>query len=393
MHNLMKYNIFILMALPLSSNAAEINSELHSELERLKRQNQLILERLEATTDVLDKIQQHKSSSATHIGGYGELHYNNLENKKPAGSNRDELDFHRFVLFFGHNFTDRIRFHSELELEHSLVKDTSNASGPGEVELEQAYVQFDIGENQRVTAGLFLIPVGTLNETHEPPTFYGVERNPVESNIIPTTWWEGGALYNWRWNNGVSADVAMHSGLKTAASSNYAIRNGRQKVARAVASDAAYTARVKWTGLAGLELAAAYQHQTDITQSADVTAGAADLIETHASWQQGPFQLRALYASWDLDGTGPASVGANKQRGWYLEPAFRVRSTVGVFARYNRWDNRAGDGADSAFTQVDVGVSYWPHPDIVIKLDYQDQSAPSGSDEYDGLNLGIGYQF
>ena len=44
-----------------------------------------------------------------------------------------------------------------------------------------------------------LVPVGFLNEVHEPPTFYGVERNPVEKNVIPTTWWEGGIGISSRW--------------------------------------------------------------------------------------------------------------------------------------------------------------------------------------------------
>jgi hypothetical protein len=64
-----------------------------------------------------------------------------------------------------------------------------------------------------------------------------------------------------------------------------------------------------------------------------------------------------------------------------------------VFARYNAWDNQAGNSSDSEFTQIDVGVNYWPHPDVVLKADYQVQDAPSGKDEFDGFNLGVGYQF
>ena len=55
------------------------------------------------------------------IGGYGELHYNNLNSKK-------EIDLHRFVLFFGHKFSGRIRFHSEVEIEHAFLKDNSGTS-------------------------------------------------------------------------------------------------------------------------------------------------------------------------------------------------------------------------------------------------------------------------
>ena len=86
-----------------------------------------------------DAVESRPASSTkqVHIGGYGELHYNNWDISD--GTKKREIDFHRFVLFFGYDFTDSIRFHSELELEHSLAGDGK----PGEVELEQAYVEFD----------------------------------------------------------------------------------------------------------------------------------------------------------------------------------------------------------------------------------------------------------
>lgn len=352
-------------------------------------------QKVEQLTEEVGRLKQEvaeqKSTSAgngaTHVGGYGELHYNSLDSK-------DEIDLHRFVLFFGHRFNDRIRFNSEVELEHALVKDTSNASGPGEVELEQAYIDFDLTPNHTARAGLFLVPVGILNETHEPPTFYGVERNPVESDIIPTTWWEGGAGLHGRLGTGFGYDVALTSGLKvpTSGASAYKIRNGRQKVAKADANNAAVTARIKWTGVPGLGVAATVQRQDDIAQGtvADGVAGAATLWETHATLARGPFGLRVLYASWDLDGTGPKAVGRDEQKGWYVEPSFKVTPKFGVFARFNEWDNEAGDAGDSKKKQKDFGFNYWPHEDVVVKFDLQNQS---GTANDDGFNLGVGYMF
>ena len=62
-------------------------------------------------------------------------------------------------------------------------------------------------DNAYARTGLFLLPIGILNETHEPDTFYGVERNDVESIIIPSTWWEAGAGLNSRFANGLSWDL------------------------------------------------------------------------------------------------------------------------------------------------------------------------------------------
>ena len=109
-------------------------------------------------------------------------------------------------------------------------------------------------------------------------------------------------------------------------------------------------------------------------------------------YQKGRFGLRALYASWNLDDDGTAN-GKDEQTGWYIEPSYRFSEKVGAFARYNSWDKQAGDSSDSEFTQTDFGINYWPHRDVVVKLDYQDQSAPTGENEYDGFNLGLGFQF
>ncbi len=323
----------------------------------------------------------------TSIGGYGELHYNNLDDQN-GSSDKDEIDFHRFVLFFGHEFNDDLRFFSELEVEHAVVE-----GGAGAVELEQAYLQYDLNENNTVTAGLFLVPVGILNETHEPPTFYGTERNPVEKNIIPSTWWEGGLMASGEITEGFSYDVAVTSGLKTDVGTNYKIRKGRGQVAQATAKDPAYTARLKWTGVPGLELAATIQYQQDIAQGQDSSVDSGTLFETHAVFERGGFGLRALYATWNLDGDGPKSVGADEQTGWYVEPSYKFSDNFGIFARYNEWDNQAGNSTDTEYGQIDLGINWWPHKDVVVKLDYQDQDVPKGKTELDGINVGLGYQF
>ncbi|MCK5478519.1 MAG: hypothetical protein KAI44_06355 [Methylococcales bacterium] len=166
----------------------------------LKQQNQALKEQIDntqlqvanntAAVEVVSENYDVVSKTAewfnnTTIGGYGELHYQNRSVE--GGSHKEEVDFHRFVLFFGHEFTDNLRFFSELELEHSFIKDTKDGSSGGEVELEQAYLEYDFNQSASAKAGLFLMPVGIINETHEPNTFYGVERNEVEKNIIPTT--------------------------------------------------------------------------------------------------------------------------------------------------------------------------------------------------------------
>lgn len=381
MHRNIRRTLAVAIAAALTGPTfgAESNDldSLRQDVERLKQENAQIRQALDATADM---VEAKGESGRNRIGGYGEMHYNNWDAKK-------ELDFHRFVLFFGHEFTDRLRFASELELEHVIA--SHEAEDPGEVELEQAYVEYDLNPRTAVKGGLFLVPVGILNETHEPPTFYGVERNPVEKNIIPSTWWEGGAAVSGRAGAGLAYDVAVHSGLKLDAGDGYEIREGRQKVAEAPAEDLAYTGRLRWTGMRGVELATTLQYQEDVTQGTDPSAGAATLWEAHAILSRGAFGLRALYARWDLDGSGPKALGADEQSGWYVEPSYRPTRKLGFFARYAEWDNQAGNAADTQKDQTNVGLNYWPHPDVVLKADLQRSSV----DGADGFNLGIGYQF
>lgn len=332
-----------------------------------------------------DQVEENSksSSSDTTVGGYGELHYNNWSNSQ--GDNKKELDFHRFVLFVNHEFNDDIRLFTEFEIEHALVKDTEDGSNGGEVEVEQAYIQFDIGENTQANAGIFLIPVGILNESHEPPTFYGVERNPVEKNIIPTTWWEGGAMLSGHSDSGFSYDLALTSGLDGGTN----IRGGRQKVAQATANNLAATARVKYSGISGLALAGTVQVQDDVTQDSSDNIDGATLVEAHVRWNVADFTVTGLYARWDIDGVGASATDKDVQDGAYIEASYKIHPKFGVFVRQNEWDN--GGTGDTSKSQTDVGFNYWPHENVVIKADYQAQNDIAG--DFDGFNLGIGYQF
>ena len=326
----------------------------------------------------------------TSLGGYGEMHYNNLEDQNSDGDT-DEIDFHRFVLFLGHEFNEDTRFFSEVELEHSLAGD----GAPGEVELEQAYVEHDLNDSNRFRAGLFLVPVGLLNETHEPDTFFGVERNNVEKNIIPTTWWEGGVALNGELMPGLNYDAAFSSGLNLDADAGkFRIRDGRQKLAEADASDPAYTLALSYTGTPGLEIGAALHYQQDLYQGDLADEVDALLATAHVAYENGPFGLRALVASWDIDDAiEQIEVGADQQEGWYIEPSWMLRRDLGVFARFSQWDNQAGSGGDTEYDQWDVGLNYWLTETVAFKFDYQFQDAPEGAKEYEGFNLGVGWSF
>lgn len=378
----------------LQAQQAKIDA-LETELARTQVEQIKTTKKVETVADAVDGSAVGGSNAGTSIGGYGELHY--------EGGAKDKIDFHRFVLFFGNEFTDNIRMFSELEVEHAL----SGNGKPGEVELEQAYIEMDIGEDAQIYGGLHLVPVGLINETHEPPTFFGVERNAVEKNIIPATWWEAGIGASGAvGDTGFSYDIMASSGLYLNAANGYKIRSGRQKVAKAKFKSAAYTGRVQYTGIPGVSVASSVFYQPDVTQDiGDTISGdsvSALLWTTNLDAKFNGFGLRALHANWSLDGEDVDLSGRNKQSGFYIEPSYRLAAPmglledaeVGVFYRYADWDNNAGLSNNNTGVKRSVfGVNYWPIPEVVLKMDYIIEDKESATDSAKSFNVGIGYEF
>lgn len=186
-----------------------------------------------------DATNQPPPSSSTGLSGYMDFHYNKTRARD------GELDFHRFVLLITHQFSDRIRFVSELELEHAFVAGLESA---GELELEQAYIDFLLSRSFNVRAGMLLMPVGIINERHEPPVYYGVERPLVETVILPTTWFEVGAGVHGEVGRGWRYRAYLTAPLNAAEfSADEGLRNGRQRGTRTNLGRAAATGRVEYS--------------------------------------------------------------------------------------------------------------------------------------------------
>ena len=167
-----------------------------------------------------------------------DFHFN-----KPEFSDA-QLDFHRFVLLVTHYVLRKIRFVGELELEHAVVEGLEEK---GELELEQAYVDFLLSRSFNVRAGMLLMPIGIINERHEPPVFYGVERPFNDTVIIPTTWFEVGAGVHGEIGRGWRYRAFVVAPLDAAEfSAEEGIREGRQKGSEANIGRPAVTGRLEY---------------------------------------------------------------------------------------------------------------------------------------------------
>ena len=372
---------------------------------------ELLQQEIESLKDQVESKQAgNKASGAqslmqnTTLGGYGELHYNNFQGGAKA---KDEIDFHRFVFFTGHRFNDWISFKSELELEHS------NTENGGAVELEQAYLDFNFSDKLNAKAGIFLMPLGFINETHEPPTFYGVERNFIETRIIPSTWWEAGAaLYGevapgWKYQAGLTSSL---DGSKFENFATKGIREGRRNVSEAPAENIAFAGRLDYTGQPGLT--AGVSLFTGKTGQDNEALNGADarltLWDAHVRYNKDKFDLRALYAQGHLSDAAALNAAfgletAERFYGYYIEAAYHVwqqgDQDFAPFIRYEKWDTQASfpagtaRGVGSKNHVITAGANYWPHPRVVFKADYQKFDEDDGDKGDKRFNLGLGYMF
>ncbi|MFN0118169.1 MAG: hypothetical protein ACKVQC_07780 [Elusimicrobiota bacterium] len=358
------------------------------------------------------------------IGGYGEMIYQNFDSRTDAGlaaNKKSELDFLRAIVYVGHKFTDKILFNSEIEFEHGSTAGGANARG--EVSVEFAYLDFIANPAFGARAGLVLVPMGITNELHEPTLFHGARRTLTETNIIPTTWRENGVgifgqagSFNYRTYivTGLQASSSTLSGVDGFSSSG--IRGGRSKGAKSVAEDFAFVARLDYEGIQGTLMGGSYYNGNagqDVTRNGNEIDVNVKLWETHVMTEYKGLELKGLYAQSKIDDVADlnsiqnrsttASVG-EKQFGGYAEIAFDLLSLVGSkqylasFFRYERTDTQqkvpSGFSKNPANSQTifTYGLSYKPHPNTVLKFDFQDIDNQVGTG-IDQFNAGIGYLF
>lgn len=345
---------------------------------------------------------------ATGLSGYMDFHFTK------AAQEDGQLDFHRFVLLITHRFSDRIRFVSELELEHAFVEGLEEA---GEVELEQAYIDFLLSRRFNVRAGMILMPVGIINERHEPPMFYGVERPLMETLILPTTWFEAGAGVHGEVGRGWRYRAYVTSPLNAAEfSAEEGLRNGRQKGGQTRTGRGALTGRLEYVGIRGLTAGTSFwtgRSGFEFRPRFDVPV---TVLETDVRYARGRLEGRAQIADVSISGagdlndamartTGVSPNVASRLRGAYVEGAYRVISgadagDLGIFVRHEIVNTQfrmpAGYQPLGAFDRKAwvVGATYWPDPDIAVKVDYthqQNRSAVVPAPKI--FSLGLGWWF
>lgn len=360
------------------------------------------------------------AGSDTTIGGYGEISYNGYVHD----ASRNQADLKRFVLFVGHRFNDKLSFNSEVEVEHAVA----SSEDQGEVEIEQAYLNYAFTPAVNVKAGLFLMPFGILNRNHEPPVFYGVERNEVETRIIPSTWREGGVSIWGNTSYGLSYDFGVTTGFDVAKldDAGAPLAGSHQELQLARAARISYFGSLEYRPTPGLLVGGAVFHGGAMHSNADYRqdnslpdfAGIdakVTLWDVHGRWQHNGFDLQAVYArgtishAAELDDVIAAYNTANGTDrplaprafyGWLVQGAYSLplggAMTLDPFVRYEMFDTQTTMpfGIDPDPVNRDRvltgGFSFHPVHEVVVKVDYQKFFDNSANDR---VNLGLGYMF
>lgn len=372
--------------------------------------------------NIADKLLS--SDSKLTIGGYGEVHYH-----QPFDSDlrqNGELDVHRMVMLFGYQFNERTSFVTELEFEHV-----------SEVYVEQAFLQHKINKAINFRAGLLLIPMGIVNEYHEPTTFNGVERPLVDNRIAPTTWREIGfglsgtiqpaslkyQAYLVNGFNGYDGTARLNG--------RNGLRSGRQRGASSYISAPNLTAKVEYYGIRGLNLGlSGYFGDTQsrlyngIAKDDDAALAKADssvvgiaMIGADARYTIMGLQLRAQvyrvglsntdqYNRFTRSATGALNDLGSVMTGYYVEAGYNVfRSLENIktelvpFVRIEGLDthaeveNNINRVASYKTSVITTGLTFRLAQGAVLKSDLQFVK-PEGADKATKVfSAGLGVMF
>jgi hypothetical protein len=375
------------------------------------------------------------------LWGYGELYYTRpTHDEKQA-----QADLARAVFGIGYTFDSRTEFNSEFEVEHAV----SSAVDPGEFEVEQFYIDRQINDAVALRAGLFLMPFGFLNEHHEPTNYYGVQRNFVETLIIPSTWREGGLNlhgdtgFGLSWNAGLTTgfdlskwNFAPEFPLYTTAldledSDSAPLQATHQELALANAQHLSQYVALGYYGLPGFTIGAAISTGDAVKVPAPPNVPIpgnqrVTLWEGHARWTPGKFDLAALYAHGAIsnltiaNASNPGSPNPvpSEFYGYYLQGAYTLWDhgdyrlvPFARWERYNmgsRYEGTAGPVVPTGLVPISanpgdygywpinrdrvwtVGANFYTTPHVVFKVDYQWFEL---NDDFTRFDLGVGLAF
>jgi hypothetical protein len=407
------------LALAVAASAQESVDQRLDRIERENRELRARLDRIDASAGAASSASSAGGAQEPPPGfrkvyaiddgfsfaGYGEM----LFTQNSGGT--DVADALRAVLYTGYRFDEHWLFHAELEFEHGSTSESSGTtSSGGEVSVEFGYLEYLANEHFSIRTGLVLVPMGLVNELHEPTAYLPAVRAETETRILPTTWRELGAELIGTFED-VEVKWFVGTGLDGEEFDVAGVRGGRQKGNRAAADDWATALRCDYKGIDGLVVGASglYQQagQDGLRGTTPIPELDTVIVEGHADWRCGPWQARGLYATTFSDDALEFATATNRRlaermygaygelgcdlAGWLCPGS---KAAVIPYVRWEHIDTQAvmpeGFAADPArdSTILTFGVHWRPIDRVVFKVDFE-----SWDDSYDRFHVAMGYVF
>lgn len=354
--------------------------------------------------------------SNTTIGGYASSEFENFQGKDSA------FDQHRFVTNISSSLHKRLRFYSEVELEHGSIissegeangqisiddtngngvidadeaadieasLDTQNGRG-GELEVEQVWMQYDFNDNIGLRTGVILAPFGRFNIYHDDDLQNLTDRPLVDRRVIPTTWSEAGLGFVFNYDLTEEATLGGEVYLVNGFDDGFSGGSGGMRGARSSAgsdtnNNKAVVGRVVLSPSLGHEIGlSGYHGAYDPDSNNDITGGAVDWLLTlgdlrflgeaaifdlddgvNSSGQPAPDTIGGVYAELNY------SFWCDALNSTFLGESFSDPKLIGSF-RYNYAEiNRINDLSNLDQNSYVVGLGYRPVPSFVFKTEWQ----------------------
>lgn len=397
---------------------------------------------------------QNGCQNRLSIGGYGEtalsrnFYSDNVyrysdPQKYAADKSHGRFDIPHYVIYLGYDFGNGWKMKSEIEFEHTgtgaAVEKEFTEAGEwevetekgGEVEIEQFWIEKSFLPQLNIRAGHIIVPVGGLNNAHEPLNFFTVYRPEGENTILPSTWHDTGiSIWGisgaWTWNvmivagldafmfdrdNFINAAAGSPYEFKVANNYGFAARLDNRSLKGLRMSLSGYAGNsmhnsypndmrdTRYAAVKGTTLIVAFDFLYKSKNGNLIVRSNTDYghVEDAATISTIKRNLTSNNAPYRKNPVGEGAFASGIEAGYNVLPSDRKNRKLYLFGRYEYYDSYipAKEQQIYGFTarhRIALGLNWLPVPEIAIKAEFSQRFLNSKYNDEPSVSIGIAYQ-
>jgi len=390
------------------------------------------------------------------VGGYGEVAltrnffsdnvYRYSSASSHVGESHGRFDIPHAVIYLGYDFGKGWSMQTEIEFEHlgtgTEVEKEFEEAGEwenevergGEVELEQFWIQKSFTPGLNVRMGHIVVPVGGLNNRHEPLNFFTVYRPEGEFTILPSTWHDTG-ISIWGKTGTWRYEALLVSGLDAMlfTRDNFVKNGAHTPFPFQVANHPGLAGRIDKTFACGLDMGISgyygnsfnntfpYEavNNSYINESTKGTVAIAAfdfryrgknlIVRGNADYgSMGDAKAISKYKSskgaasgapYSDTPVGDHAVAAGIEAGYDIFSFMNVKDKeqkLYVFGRYEYYNPYIAVSGQGTYPytekhRIAAGINWFPIPEIAVKAEYSHRFLSAGYNSEPSVSLGVCY--